>query len=416
MPDRAIPSDRRILRDGRWGIYSIQSAIAVVRNMRKLRILRIESPTCVVHIRESTYILVNKRDVGSASKLVRIHPDFAKLFPTEFAGRFFGLSSSVVPFYLVLPFGWSGSPGCFAYMASGIPKWNNAHAPNFPETSGEEPFSSFLFDGDGILIQPELGTRCIEGALRRDKGRRLKYGMDSVNHDKPEDEGNWESQKLAPIHLLNTNNWEIPIREGKIRGAKSLTQARYLNPGNRISPLQILQEQRGNIAHWSKTGRIWNRVVHPIDRMLCFSDIRGLWARCNDVNDWAAFLHVLHFVRQVASDDADWARIFTGQMTRLVPMRGAISGHSQTIPILWTSCDATLNRIGAINWRTREFSFETLQDIIDPFVGLRPKGFISDFEYLVDIGAILLWGGFTRRKSYSMLPTDGWNSRAGWAF
>ena len=36
---------------------------------------------------------------------------------------------------------------------------------------------------------------------------------------------------------------------------------------------------------------------------------------------------------------------------------------------------------------------ESPEDLIEPFLGLRPNGFISDYEYLVDIGAILLWGG-----------------------
>ena len=88
-------------------------------------------------------ILINKRDNKSAFKLVRIHPDGAKLFPTEFPGRFFGLSSSVIDFYLVPPFGWSGSPGCFAYIVSGIQKRRNAHAPISPVVSGEVSFPVF---------------------------------------------------------------------------------------------------------------------------------------------------------------------------------------------------------------------------------------------------------------------------------
>ena len=61
--------------------------------------------------------------------------------------------------------------------------------------------------------------------------------------------------------------------------------------------------------------------------------------------------------------------MLTGQMARLLPLHGAISGPRQTIPILWTSGDAALNRIGAINWRTREFFAQHPHDLIEPFLG-----------------------------------------------
>ena len=162
-------------------------------------------------------------------------------------------------------------------MASGIPKWRNAHDPTSAELSGEVPFPSFLFVDDGILIEPNLGTRCTESALCWEKGRRLTFGPNSANHDKLEEEGNWSSVKLVLGYLVGTNNWAISIPEGGIRGAHSSIRPNYLSPGNRIPPLQILQELRGNIAHWPKTGWIWHRLVHPIYRMLGFSDASVLW-------------------------------------------------------------------------------------------------------------------------------------------
>ena len=175
----------------------------------------------------------------------------------------------------------------------------------------------------------------------------------------------------------------------------------YLNPGNRIPPLKIIQELRGNVVHRSQTGRIWNRLAQPIDRMLGYSDVSGLWIRCNDANAWAAFWHVAHFHRQLASGEEDWARMLPGQMKRLLPLHLALPGHRQTIPILWTSGDATLGRIGCINWRTREFFVEKPDELPEPFLGIRPKGRISDFEYIVAIGSIHLRGALTPRRLLS---------------
>ena len=93
----------------------------------------------------------------------------------------------------------------------------------------------------------------------------------------------------------------------------------YLNPGNRILPLKIIRELRGNGAHWSKAGWIWNRLAQPIGRMLGYSDVSGLWIRCDDANVRAAFWHVTQFLRRIDSNEEDWARMFPGQMTRILP-------------------------------------------------------------------------------------------------
>ena len=107
--------------------------------------------------------------------------------------------------------------------------------------------------------------------------------------------------------------------------------------------------------------------------MLGFSEVSGLWVRCNGITIWASFWHVLRFIRQITENDEDWKRMFTGQMSRLLPLHESLSGPQQTVPILRTSGDATMNRIGAINWRTREFFVENPDDLIEPFLGLRPK-------------------------------------------
>ena len=93
-------------------------------------------------------------------------------------------------FYSALPFGWAGPPGFFAHISSDIPKWRHAHAPSNQENSGGESFSSFLFVEDGILIEPNIGTRCEESALCREKECEPTFGPDSVNLDKLGEEGN----------------------------------------------------------------------------------------------------------------------------------------------------------------------------------------------------------------------------------
>ena len=140
------------------------------------------------------------------------------------------MGSTAVAFYLVLPIGWSGSSGCFAQTSSAIPKWHNAHDPSNPEDSGGESPTIFLFVEGGIIIAPNLGTRCEESAHCWEKERELTFGPNSGNIEKLDEEGNCETKKLALGYLLETDNWPISIPEAKIRGAQSLISPPYINP------------------------------------------------------------------------------------------------------------------------------------------------------------------------------------------
>ena len=87
--------------------------------------------------------------------------------------------------------------------------------------------------------------------------------------------------------------------------------------------------------------------------------------------------------------------MLTGQTTRLLPLREANSEQRQTIPILRAPGDAAPNRIGAINWRSREFFAEDSNGLVEPFFGLCRNGFSADFEYLAETGSVLPRGGIS---------------------
>ena len=126
-------------------------------------------------------VSVTKRDIASAFKLRRIHPDSARLFGTEFHGWGFEIGFDVVAFYLCLPFGWSGSPGEFASIARAIPKWHRSHAPSDPSWNSCHNFSSFLFVDDGIPVGPSLGNREEQSTSCLEEGANLTFGIDAVS-------------------------------------------------------------------------------------------------------------------------------------------------------------------------------------------------------------------------------------------
>ena len=96
----------------------------------------------------------------------------------------------------------------------------------------------------------------------------------------------------------------------------------------------------------------------------------------------------------------------TGQLSRSLPLRRELSGPRQAIPILRTSGDAALHRIGGINWTNLELFLGNQNGLIGSFSGRMPKADISDFEYLVEIGTALLRDGEDARGIVINLTGD----------
>ena len=67
-------------------------------------------------------------------------------------------------------------------------------------------------------------------------------------------------------------------------------------------------------------------------------------------------------------------------MTQLLPLRSALSGPRQAIPILRTSGDVILSKIGRINWRAREFPPGAMGELTESFYDTPHKGRITDYE------------------------------------
>ena len=106
-----------------------------------------------------TPLLGTKRDIDAAFTRCRIHPDAATLFSTEFPVCAHGEETNVIFFYMVLAFGFTGSPGIFGRVTQGV-KWLHAQfAPDNPLRNGAHTFRSEIFFNDGMFIEACLGNR-----------------------------------------------------------------------------------------------------------------------------------------------------------------------------------------------------------------------------------------------------------------
>ena len=95
--------------------------------------------------------------------------------------------------YLVLSFGWSGSPGEWTPWAMAILQIFQSFKPAHPTRDGPERFRAWALVDDGVMVEPMLGIRpWLAGSLYESAAKRL-LGPDAMNQEKNDLEGTWRS-------------------------------------------------------------------------------------------------------------------------------------------------------------------------------------------------------------------------------
>ena len=99
-----------------------------------------------------------KRDIDAAFTRCRLRPDGAVMFGTEFE---LGPKrcENVYLFYLVLPFGFTGSPGIFGRVMEAVQWYHQLHIHENPTWNGNEPLKADVFSGDAMFLDAEIGDR-----------------------------------------------------------------------------------------------------------------------------------------------------------------------------------------------------------------------------------------------------------------
>ena len=119
------------------------------------------------------------------------------------------------------------------------------------------------------------------------------------------------------------------------------------------------------------------------------------------------------FLREMALNYQDvWANLFKGHIEELLPVHKRISGPTQYLPILWTTGDATSTRFAAINWRTREFFSEPVQNFVAPFQLVMREPCINENEWIAHAAMIVEWSGNSIEEE--LIPGVGNMSALSW--
>ena len=70
-----------------------------------------------------------KKDVAEAFRWVPVHEADTSIFGADLEGQRWGVTGAITAIYLVLPFGWTGSPGEWMIWAWLIKDYHAAHRP-----------------------------------------------------------------------------------------------------------------------------------------------------------------------------------------------------------------------------------------------------------------------------------------------
>ena len=104
-------------------------------------------------------ILMCKRDVSSAFKIINVSEDCSLIMAVGLPGSAVGLEHDVTVMYRVMNFGWVGAPGEWMAWAWALKFWFEEHAPEDPDLNDTIPFHVFILMDDPVLVEPDIGLR-----------------------------------------------------------------------------------------------------------------------------------------------------------------------------------------------------------------------------------------------------------------
>ena len=340
-----------------------------------------------------TNVLLAKRDIKSALRLIRLRPQLSRVMVTEFSGHHFGLEDDILMFYGVLPFGWGSSPGHFCRFIDAIARLHQLHGPSNPLWNMPCAFRSKMYIGDGLFVELEIGDRKDQSARSWEELARGVLSKEAVNEEKNRLEGAWCGQQIFLGFEIDTSSLEIRIPEEKRAGASVLFDELFASFGSKALRVLTLQRIRGNIEHFRSTDILWEYFTPPIDALLGCSDEAGIWAECGNAQWWLAFWESMKSIQLIRNDETQWARLFSGPLERLLPPEQRFACPHYPERVIWNPGDATLTTVDGVSWFGKEFFAMGAPDLTRTFKRNPSKEvIIGECELLATLLVVLIWG------------------------
>lgn len=304
-------------------------------------------------------VLLAKKDVAEAFKWVPVRSSDTRLFAADLPGSEFGASGKTITvMYNSLTFGWTGAPGeymMFAWVAK------LAHAADAPQDglwNDSVGFKSLVLMDDSILIEPDIGVRPWLSVQTCETCTKKALGPGTINEVKDEVEGALEATKLIWGLMYNTAEHTRSLPAAKLEKASYLLHLPEFDFGNTNVPLKLVQELRGNQQFWLTVMPALRPLLSATNALLGPPTPEGMAKPRGALEEqrraWGRFWEAVELQRLLVDNRSEWSVRFTHPLVEALTVRELLALPGGRERIIWASGDATLERVGAVDWSNKE--------------------------------------------------------------
>eukprot|EP00438_Fugacium_kawagutii_P010033 Skav212665 [mRNA] locus=scaffold1227:565246:577475:+ [translate_table: standard] len=365
LPNRTISSKGRVI----WDAKPINEFCDKSRHPPALQPKHDEVARLIVWWQTrypNTPILVSKKDVSDAFKWIPVRGEDTRLFAADLPGGEFGAPGrNITVLYNSLTFGWTGAPGEYMLFAWLIKTGHSMFKPPEPTWNDQTAFQSLVLMDDAVLIEPKIGVRPWLSVNTMEDCTRQALGGGAINAAKDEVEGALETRKLIWGLLYDTEKNTRSLPAQKLEKASHLLHLPEFDHGNTRIPLKLVQELRGNQQFWISVLPSLKPLLSASNALLGPPTADGMaQPRGNEEQRrrvWVRFWEAIELQRLLVDNRAEWGVRFTHPMTEALTLRELLAMPGYQHKVIWASGDATLDRVGGIDWTNRKaFSLDVL--------------------------------------------------------
>ena len=260
--------------------------------------------------------------------------------------------------YNSLTFGWTGAPGEYMMFAWVAKLAHAAHAPQDGLWNDSVGFKSLVLMDDSILIEPDIGVRPWLSVQTCETCTKKALGPGTINEVKDEVEGALEATKLMWGLMYNAAEHTRSLPAAKLEKASYLLHLPEFDFGNTNVPLKLVQELRGNQQFWLTVMPALRPLLSATNTFLGPPTPEGMAKPRGALEEqrraWGRFWEAVELQCLLVDNRSEWSVRFTHALVEALTVRELLALPGGRERIIWASGDATLERVGAVDWSNKE--------------------------------------------------------------
>ena len=319
-------------------------------------------------------VLLAKRDVKAAFKLIWLRVEDAGLMTIELLGSWLSTQATPSPdvcaLFLSTNFGWNGAPGEWMAWGWALKQYTESHKPGDAHYNDTVGYHTYVLMDDGVLVEPRLGVRPWAASATFEEGLRIFLGRDALNVKKLGEERIFDTRALLWGLGYDTEAGTCQLPEQKLlKGAHLLTEPCF-DPGNRAIPLIEVQRLCGNATYVmdylptqppTRAGAIDVLLAQqlPGDPYVC---PKGSLDQVTSAyqESW----HSVEVIRVLVTRFETWEATFTVGLEGLLNPRDQLALPGAAGRVLWIGGDATLEVAAATDWGAKVY----ITFVVEPYL------------------------------------------------